>query len=241
MATLAPIVSWYEGSLDVSSEVTKVIDYGIVDADTISTQKVFYVFNNRDGKTDVPKMTEVSFTTKDMAGGTGEQPPLPLVRDNWIQIKVDSLNETGFTPVGKDNTHGVGTTGSTKVRHLDTAKLWEAGITFQLGDYVKPTNLATEIYKVTQGGETGNIEPTWNTASGAETVDGSVKYSTVKITQTPGTHEILGVANSVSPDGSNAEVNAGGNYAKFTLQAVVPQNATSGRQDFLQRINYKFA
>lgn len=240
MVQLAPIVSWYEGNLDVGSEVKKVIDYGVVDADTSSTDKIFYVFNNRDGKTDVPKMQEITFTTRDLSGGTGEQPPVPLVRDNWIEIKVDSLNELGFTAVGKDATHGVGTTGSTVIRHAETAKLWEASTTFQLGDYVKPTNLATEIYLVTQGGETANVEPSWNTSAGSETTDGSVKYKTVKITQTPSSQELLGVANSVKTDGSDAEKNAGGNYAKFTLKAVVPQNATSGRQDFLQRINYKF-
>src|SRR5690625_4975709 len=98
-----PIVSWYESTNDVSNEITDLVQYGTVDADTDSAQKTFYIWNNRNGSEDVSKMEEVTFTTRDRLGGTGDTTGniVEAVRDNWFQVRVDSLDETTFTPVGR--------------------------------------------------------------------------------------------------------------------------------------------
>src|SRR5690625_3590802 len=95
-----PIISWYESTNAVANEVKNLVQFGTVDADSDSGQKVFYIWNNRNGDKDVSKMEEVTFTTRDRLGGTGDTPgnEVEAVRDNWFQVRVDTLNETSFTP-----------------------------------------------------------------------------------------------------------------------------------------------
>lgn len=244
-----PVISWYEGTNAMSSEVKSTVNYGTVDADTDSGQKTFFIWNNRNENEDVSKMEEVTFTTRDRLGGTGDTPgnEVEAVRDNWFQVRVDSLDESSFTPVGKGgssstNTTGVkevGTTGSTKNPKEASAATWAAGVLYSEGDYVKPISGNDFIYKVTSGGTTGGSEPSWSTTEGSVVTDGSVEYTSVKIRVTPGTQEILGLANSVQADGSNAE-DSGGNFAKITVYAEVPVNASAGKQLLVQRISYRY-
>lgn len=89
----APIVSWY--TQDNTSQVTQ-WDIGTVDAGSVSATFSVLIWNNRGGSTAVSDMTNCTITTKDSSGGnTGE-----LVTNTWIEVRVDSLSETNFTPVG---------------------------------------------------------------------------------------------------------------------------------------------
>ncbi|ALA07178.1 hypothetical protein SECTIM467_48 [Brevibacillus phage SecTim467] len=89
----APQVSWY--TADNSSQVTQ-WDIGTVDAGSLSQTFSVLIWNNRGGSTAVSDMQNCVITTKDYSGGnTGE-----LVTNNWIEVKVDSLSETGFTAIG---------------------------------------------------------------------------------------------------------------------------------------------
>lgn len=236
-----PLVSWYEGNNAKVNEILGTVNYGRVDADTESPQKVFYIWNNRNSLDDVSKMEEVTFTTRDRAGGTGDTQPniVEAVRDNWFQVRVDSLNETGFTAVGKVATKPVGTNGTTINPNAATASTWAIGVTYAIGDFVKPTVANTMIYKVTKAGTTGGAEPSWNLTEGNVVTDQTVEYIAIKINKTPAAQEILGVANSVLADGSNA-ANAGANFVKLTVFADVPINASSGKNLLLQRVSFRY-
>ena len=106
----APIVSWYDGEND-SQETSW--DLGVVDAGSTSAEKTFLIWNNRNGSEAVSDMTNCFVTTKDSAGGnTGE-----LVEDTWIQVQVDSMDESSFTSIGGETTKeieagGAATTGN---------------------------------------------------------------------------------------------------------------------------------
>lgn len=107
-----PLVSWR--TRDNTQQVTS-WDIGTVDAGTVSQDFGFLIWNNYQGSTDVPNMEDAVITTKDQNGGnTGE-----LVTGQWIEVKVDSMGETSFTPIGFDVVNGVAvvhpirTTGST--------------------------------------------------------------------------------------------------------------------------------
>lgn len=244
-----PIVSWYEGINSTDHEVKDVVKFGTVDADTDSPQKTFYIWNNRNGDEDVPNMEEVTFTTRDRLGGTGDTQGniVEAVRDNWFQVRVDSLDETGFTPVGKggvgtanpSGVKAVGTTGSTLNPNAAQAKVWQESTAFAEGEYIKPTTDNGFIYKVTVMGTSGDSEPNWVMNEGAVVTDGTVEYVAVKIYKTPGKQEILGVQNNVSDDGSDAE-NAGGNFVQITVYAEVPITASAGKNELVQRISYRY-
>lgn len=96
----APQVLWYSAD-NTAQELNWAI--GTVDAGSYSPQKTFLIWNNRGGTSDLSDMTNCSITTKDNAGGnTGE-----LVLDKWIEVKVDSMGEVDFTPVGGEVTKDV--------------------------------------------------------------------------------------------------------------------------------------
>lgn len=236
-----PIVSWYEGTPNKVDEITGIVNYGTVESDYSSNQKAFYIFNNRDGDTDVSKMEEVTFTTKDRLGGTGDTVGniVEAVRDNWIQVRVDTLAEQSFTAVGKDGGKAAGTTGTTINPKAATATTWATGAVYSVGDYIKPATGNGFIYKVTVGGTTGGTAPTWTTTEGTVVTDGVVEYVASATTYTPAAQEILGVANSVLDDGSNI-ADAGGNYIKLTTFAEVPVTASSGKNQFIQRISFRY-
>lgn len=244
-----PVISWFEGTNATANEVTGTVNYGTVDADTDSGQKTFFIWNNRAGTEDASKMEEVTFTTRDRLGGTGDTPGniIEAVRDNWFQVRVDTLNEVTFTPIGKggagtSNVSGVkavGTNGSTTNPKAATASTWATGVVYAIGDYIKPTVANQFIYKVTSNGTTGGTEPSWSATEGNVITDGTVVYVAVKISKTPAAQEILGLANNASDDGSNA-LNAGGNFIKVTVFAEVPITASAGRNLLVQRVSYRY-
>lgn len=249
-AKLEPIVGWYEDSLAEADEVVEVIDYGTVEAGSDSAAKTFFIINNRNGDYDVPKMEEVSFTTRDRQGGVGdtEGSEVEAVKDNWFLVKVNSLDEVEFTEVGRGgegtpNESGIkelGTNGSTTSAMTDVAKDWKAATQYEEGDFVKPSDEETDyLYVVIKAGKSGGIEPEWVQTAGENTQDGTVTYRTYQIEQTPATGEILGLANNIAPDGSGSQ-NAEGNFAEIEVYAEVPEEAKSGINRLLFRCNYKF-
>jgi len=235
-----PLVSWYEGNNAKASEVKGTVDYGRVDADTESPQKTFYIWNNRNSLEDVSKMEEVTFTTRDRAGGTGDTQPniVEAVKNNWFQVRVDSLNESAFTPVGKVAVKPVGTNGTTINPKAATASTWASGVPYVVGDYVKPVVDNGMIYKVTFAGTTGATAPS-STTEGNVVTDGTVQYTAITINKKPAAQEILGVANSVLDTGANA-ANSGGNFVKLTVFADVPIDASSGKNLLLQRVSFRY-
>lgn len=244
-----PIPSWYEGTNTTTTEITSVVSFGQVDADTISANKEMFFWNNRGGQDDVSKMEDVTFTTRDRNGGVGDTVGniVEAVRDNWFEVRCDSLGESTFTPVGKGgsgtlNPSGVksmGTTGSTTNVNAASASVWVANTPYALGRYIKPTVDDGNIYKVVTAGTSDSAEPTWNTTEGLFTDDGTVKYVAVPISKTPSANEILGLANNTSTDGANAD-DAGGNFVKFTTHVNVPLSATSGLNSLSYRMSWKF-
>lgn len=240
-----PIVSWYEFENKKENEIVESVNHGTVDADSDSQEKVFYIWNNRNGDEDVSKMEEVTYTTRDRLGGVGDTTGniVEAVRDNWFQVRVDSLDETAVTPVGKgevpSNPSGVkalGTEGSTTNPNASEAVIWEASTAYEEGAYIKPTVDNEFIYRVTDAGTSGSAEPIWSQTDGNIVGDGTIEYVAIPIERKPAAQEILGVANNVDEDGSNAE-NAGGNFVKITVYAEVPISASAGRNLFQHRVN----
>ena len=236
----APIVKWFEGTNHKDNEIKDKVDFGRVDADTISGSKTFYIWNNHNGSEDLSKMEEVTFTTRDRLGGTGDTVGniVEAVRDNWFNVRVDSLDDTGFTPVGKIGNKPVGTNGTTISPYASTAVAWTTATGYNINNYVKPTVDNGFIYRVVKDGTTGAIEPTWSLVDGETFVDGTVEFIAVKINRQAGANEILGAANSVLDDGSNAS-DAGANFVKLTVYADVPVNASAGKNLLVQRVSYR--
>jgi len=78
-----------------TSQVTS-WDAGTVDAGTVGQATTFLIWNNRGKNTAVDDMQNCVITTQDQNGGiTGD-----LVTDRWVEVRVDSMGETVFTPVG---------------------------------------------------------------------------------------------------------------------------------------------
>ncbi|MEQ6047793.1 hypothetical protein U2I53_02065 [Lysinibacillus capsici] len=244
-----PEVSWYEGSNTKSAEVKTTVNYGTIDADSQSPTKIFYIWNNRGGTEDCSKMEEVTFTTRDRQGGDGSVGTIvEAVRDNWFNVRVDSLNEQSFLPVGKSGfspknlsgTKDLGTTGTTRNVNASTAQVWSASKALTLDTYVQPTVANGFIYKVTKAGTTDNTQPTWATDEGKPVFDGSsVEYVAIKIDQKPNAKEILGFANNTDVDGKNAHL-AGGNFVQISVYADVPINASAGKNLLIQRVSYRY-
>lgn len=233
-----PVVTWYLEENKADKEIKTRVSYGVVLADDTSAPKKYFVWNNRNGTEDCPKMEDVKFTTRDLFGGDGSSASgtVEAVRDNWFQIRNDSMSETKFTPVGKGGTGSgnitghkpLSTNGTTKNINADSADAWVKDMQLSLNQYLKPTVSNGFIYKVIQAGMSGETEPVWVATDGAELVDGSAKLKAYRIMNKPAEFEILGLANNTLADGSNA-TDAGGNFVEFSVQADVPVNATSGK------------
>ncbi|MFJ7982421.1 hypothetical protein ACIQ1D_19345 [Lysinibacillus xylanilyticus] len=244
-----PIVSWYEGKNAISNEVKTTVNYETVDADSQSKTKVFYIWNNRAGKVDCSKMEEVTFTTRDREGGDGSSTGnvVEAVKDCWFNVRVDSLGESTFLPVGKANVKDknksgvkdLGTTGTTTNVNASTAQVWSASKDLALDTYVQPKTGNTFIYKVTKAGKTDGTEPSWATVEGNPVIDGTVEYVAIKINKTPNAKEILGFANSTDVNGTNAN-QAGGNFVQISVYADVPITASAGKNSLVQRVSYRY-
>lgn len=246
----APQVSWYEGTNKKASEVTNTVNFGTVDADSTSATKEFYIWNNRAGVDDCSKMEEVTFTTRDRNGGDGSSVGniVEAVKDNWFNVRVDTLSEVAFIPVGKGGvgttnptgTKDLGTTGTTTNVNASTAQVWSASKSLSLNDYVQPTAGNGFIYKVTKAGVTDGTEPSsWVRVEGNAVFDGTVEYTTIKIDHTPSAKEILGFANNTDVNGTNANL-AGGNFVKVSVYADVPITASAGKNLLVQRVSYRY-
>jgi hypothetical protein len=243
----APVVSWYEGTNETSKEVKSVVNYGVVDADSASPVKTFYIWNNRGGKDDCSKMEEVIFTTRDRAGGTGDTPGsiVEAVRDNWFHVRCDTLNEVNYAPVGKggienpSGTHALGTLGTTT--NIDAAKAvaWSAGTVVGLNTVIAPAADKGFIYIVTKAGTTTSSEPAWPAQEGSVVMDGEVEFTAVAKAKTPGAQEILGLKNTVKADGSDA-ADAAGNFVKVSVFAEIPITASAGKNELLKRVSYRY-
>lgn len=245
----APEVSWYEGTNEKASEVVSTVNYGTVDADSQSATKTFFIWNNRAGTDDCSKMEEVTFTTRDRNGGDGTSNGniVEAVKDNWFNVRVDSLSEVTFVPVGRGgvgtpNPTGVkdlGTSGVTTNVNASTAIVWSANTPLALDDYVQPTGHNGFIYKVTKAGTTDGTEPSWVTVEANPVFDGTVEFVAIKIEKTPSAKEILGFANNTLDDGTNAQL-AGGNFVQVSVYADVPITASAGKNLLVQRVSYRY-
>lgn len=243
-----PLLSWYEGTNATTSEITTGVNFGRVDADTDSPHKIFYIWNNRNGTSDVSKMEEVTFTTRDRNYGVGDTVGniVEAVRDDWFRVKVNSLTEATWTTVGKGSNplnptglKSIGTNGTTTNPHASTASTWASGVPYNVGDYVKPTVANGFIYKVTLAGTTGGTEPTWTLTEGNTVTDNTVTFLAVKIDHTAGAFEILGVENSVNTGGTNAS-QSGANFVELDVYAEVPLTAGAGKNLLLFRCSYRY-
>lgn len=106
MAT--PVISWSKVKADSTIEDATRFDIGIVDAGSVSDATTFLIWNNKGGASDVSNMTNCTITTKDSTGGnTGD-----VVTGTWIQVKVDSANETTFSPIGGTVTKAIKAAGA---------------------------------------------------------------------------------------------------------------------------------
>ncbi|AEO93620.1 gp361 [Bacillus phage G] len=91
MAT--PVITWYKANnIDQATKY----DVGIVDAGSISPDTTMLIWNNRGLQTDVSDMTSCTITTKDISGGNSGE----IITNTWIRVKVDSMQEQSFTPIG---------------------------------------------------------------------------------------------------------------------------------------------
>lgn len=117
-----PVISWWDSTH--TRQVSAPFDFLVVDAGNKSGKFTFNVWNNKGGATDVSKMEDCTVTTRDMTGGLGNTlgAEVPLVRDNWMHVQVDSLAETDINDVtslvGKDYSKNIGTKGSTTKNNL---------------------------------------------------------------------------------------------------------------------------
>lgn len=246
----APEVSWYNVD-KVNPANTNTIpvaqpyDFGVVDAGYIPTPADYYSFliwNNRGDKLNpAPQMEDVTIGIVDSNGGNGSTLGSEVWAINgttkWFWAKVESLGQTDtdFSMVGADLTKPIGT--NKKTVHPDTSKavVWVASTSFTLGQVIKPTVDNGFIYKVTTGGTTGVVQPTWETVEGVEKIDGTVTTVAIKVEKLPSANNIiLGVEN----DGTLA--NAGGNFAQVTMKIEVPLTARSGRQNMKLRTSFRY-
>lgn len=99
----APIVSWFEA--DNETPISK-WDIGVVDAGTTSPEKTILIWNNRGGTEDVSDMQECRITTTDNQGDV-----LDLVKQKWIECRVDSIEGDTFTPIGGEEGKEIGAKG----------------------------------------------------------------------------------------------------------------------------------
>lgn len=89
----SPLVQWFD--LTNTQQQTE-WPIGVVDAGGVSKATTFLIWNNKGLTNNVSDMTGCTITTKDVLGGnTGE-----VVVNKWIEARVDSLNESLFTPIG---------------------------------------------------------------------------------------------------------------------------------------------
>lgn len=244
-----PEITWYLEENIEAAKITSVVDLGRVDADTTSEIKQLIIWNNRGGTEDASNAEELTITARDSDGGLGDSPSnfQQSIVEDWNQVRVDSLGESSFTPIGKGgvgkaNPSGVkllGTNGSTKNIDFDSAVAWSAEATLSLGDFIKPTTDNGFFFEVVQAGVTGATEPSYLLTEGLRTESGSTQLKAIRKEVSAPSNMLLGMKNNTLADGSNA-TDAGGNFAVFSHRIEVPITASSGKQSNLLKASYKF-
>lgn len=96
----APVISWYNAGN--TAQITS-WDIGTVDAGSVSNDTTFLIWNNRGGSEAVSDMLNCAITTKDNAGGNNGE----IITNKWIEVKVDSMKEASYTPIGGTTTKAV--------------------------------------------------------------------------------------------------------------------------------------
>jgi hypothetical protein len=110
----APSVSWYryipEGNLaGTANEKLSTWRVGTVDAGNISTPDMcMLIWNNRNNtkeeKADMFNCIISSYSNESGLVGTSTG---AMFEEKWLNVRVDSDNETEFTPVGGDSAHTI--------------------------------------------------------------------------------------------------------------------------------------
>lgn len=246
---LEPIVTWLEDDNMKDKEILSRLNYGTVNSDDSSPVKVLYIWNNYNGDVDVPKMEDVTLTTKDLSGGDGTTPGnlVEAVSKNWTQVRVDSKNSPNFVAIGRGgsgttNPSGlvaIGTLGKTTNVNTDSAQVWQPNATFALDSWVKPTTPNGFIYKVTKVGQGGATEPQWQLTAGLLVNDGTAQYTAYAIEVQPGEAELLGMANNTADDGTGAEL-AAGNWVKLSTRISIPADASSGKNIYNYYLGFRY-
>lgn len=247
---LTPQITWYRTDNNDTNKVTERIQLGRIDADTVSTEMVLNVWNNKGNNAENASNAEdVTITARDINGGDGTTigQEVQSIQQDWNQVRIDTLGESAFTSIGKGGNgrpnptgyKAVGTTGSTTNIDAAGATVWSAGAMISVGDVIKPTADNGFIYRAVVGGTTGTTEPTFQTTEGLRTGDNGVEYVAEMIVKQAPENTLLGMKNEVLPDGSNADT-AAGNFATITHRIEVPLSATSGTQVNVLKLTYKY-
>ncbi|MCR8641562.1 hypothetical protein NV379_02730 [Paenibacillus sp. N1-5-1-14] len=138
-----PQVRWF------NSQNTAQVDnwnIGTVDAGSTSPETTLLIWNNRGGTTVASDMKNVTITTKDSKGdNTGE-----LVTDKWIKVKVATMSETSFTPIGGETTKSIKAGGTTAAGTISGA-INDGTTTNALNNFAKVTLIAEPSATATAG------------------------------------------------------------------------------------------
>lgn len=95
-----PVISWYDAT---NVNPITAWNIGTVDAGHVSPDVSFLIWNNRGGGTALSDATQCTITTVDASGGnTGD-----VITDKWIEVKVDTMNESTFTAIGGTTTKDI--------------------------------------------------------------------------------------------------------------------------------------
>ncbi len=97
----APIIAWYD-STNTTQQTS--MDFGTVDAGSVSDVIELLIWNNRGGGSAVSDATSCVVTTKDTQGGnTGD-----VVQDRWEEAQDEKEATPSFVAIGGDTTRPVG-------------------------------------------------------------------------------------------------------------------------------------
>lgn len=249
MATINPLITWYLDTNATASQITSRVDLGRIDADTTSPVKEIYIWNNYGGTSNASNAEELTLTARDINGGDGTTIGnlTPSISEDWNQVRVDTLGESSFTPIGKGGVGTInptgskllGTTGATTNIDFNAAVTFATATQVSLGTFIKPTTNGDFFFEVIQAGTTGDSEPTYLLTEGLITDTGTARLRAIPRVKTAPQNTLLGLKNNTLADGSNASL-AAGNFVKFSHRIEVPVTASSGVQVNLLKASYKF-
>ncbi|MBU7316163.1 hypothetical protein [Paenibacillus oleatilyticus] len=109
----SPIFQWMD--ISNTTQVTS-IPFGQIDAGNTSPDTTVLIWNNRGGTSAVADATNCSITTKDVSGGNGGTDASNITNEvvfkKFVEVRVDTMSETTFTPVGGVTTKAIKAGGS---------------------------------------------------------------------------------------------------------------------------------